>query len=234
MKSIIGKSKNSIYVTESFLQTRYPSQKHANVENISNVELMITEDYVLESRIKKINTESKKKIFGTIGSLKTNYKGIHLALRALSEIDFDFEYRILGDGIFIKKYIMLSKKLNIEDKVVFEGVISEKEMVLQWLDKIDIYLQPSLTEGLPRALIEAMSRGCPCVGSDAGGIADLLNSRCIFEVNNYIKLKNIVNEISYDKSQLLALAKENFYNSKKYQKEILEDKRTKFLINLKN
>ena len=234
MKFIIGKSKNSLYVTESFLQKRYPSHKLANIESVSNVELMKTEDYVLDSRVKKINKEINKKIFGTIGSLKTNYKGIHLAIRALSEVGFDFEYRILGDGILIKKYKMLSKELNIENKVVFEGVIAEREMVLKWLDNIDIYLQPSLTEGLPRALIEAMSRGCPSVGSDAGGITDLLNNQCIFEVNNYVKLKKIINEISFDKSQLLFLAKENFEESKKYHKDILEDKRTKFLMNLKN
>ena len=51
-----------------------------------------------------------------------------------------------------------------------------------------VYIQPSRIEGLPRALIEAMSRGCACVGSSVGGIPELLNNQYIHEVNDYNSL----------------------------------------------
>lgn len=50
----------------------------------------------------------------------------------------------------------------------------------QWLDQLDLYIQPSFTEGLPRALIEAMSRGLPALASDVGGIPELLDAEYMF------------------------------------------------------
>ena len=44
---------------------------------------------------------------------------------------------------------------------------------------MDIYIQPSLTEGLPRALLEAMGRGCPAIASQVGGISELLEASCL-------------------------------------------------------
>ena len=47
------------------------------------------------------------------------------------------------------------------------------------MDQVDIYIQPSLTEGLPRGLLEAMSRGCPAIASRVGGIPELLGNSCL-------------------------------------------------------
>jgi len=46
--------------------------------------------------------------------------------------------------------------------------------VAKWLDQLDVYLQPSYQEGLPRATIEALNRGLLVIGSTAGGIPELL------------------------------------------------------------
>ncbi len=56
----------------------------------------------------------------------------------------------------------------------FDGTLPTQPQVLDWLGAVDVYLQPSLQEGLPRALIEAMSQGCPALGAAAGGIVELL------------------------------------------------------------
>ena len=49
----------------------------------------------------------------------------------------------------------------------------------------DIYIQPSLQEGLPRAVVEAMSTALPCIGFNTGGIPELLEPEYI------VKLKNV-------------------------------------------
>ena len=58
--------------------------------------------------------------------------------------------------------------------MIFRRFVWE-DKVFEWLDTIDLYVQPSLTEGMPRAAIEAMSRGCPVVVSDVGGLKNLVD-----------------------------------------------------------
>ena len=98
------------------------------------------------------------------------------------------------------------------------------------MDGVDIYLQPSLVEGLPRALIEAMSRGCPAVGSSVGGIPELLDRSMVFSHTNVEKFQEIILTLLNDKSLMLTEAKENFINAKKYESGSLDAKRKEFLI----
>lgn len=50
--------------------------------------------------------------------------------------------------------------MSLKHLVTTHGVLPADQAVLDWLDEIDLYIQPSLTEGLPRAVIEAMDTGC--------------------------------------------------------------------------
>jgi glycosyltransferase involved in cell wall biosynthesis len=88
-------------------------------------------------------------------------------------------------------------------------------------------VQPSQTEGLPRALIEAMSRGCPCIGSNAGGIPELLDNAHIFSSGNVKELATIL--ASFDIEKMITQAKRNYEFSKGYAKEIIETRRNDFL-----
>ena len=228
MKSVVKKSNFCLYVTDLFLQGRYPPNQQAKVTCVSNVELFKFDQKLLKKRTQRIKNNTGKITFGTIGSLTTNYKGIHIAMKALSKCDFDYEYRILGEGAFLEKYRKLCKELNIEDRIKFQGVLAERDQVFNWLDEIDIYLQPSLTEGLPRTLIEAMSRACPSIGSSSGGIPELLNKKAIFRTKDYIELRKIIKEVACNKLLQESYAIENFNNAKKYRKDILDYKRNKF------
>jgi glycosyltransferase involved in cell wall biosynthesis len=234
MKSIVKSSFYSLYVTEKFLQGRYPANTNAKVTNVSNVELLDSNEELIKSRIKKINKKNKIKVFGSIGSLATNYKGIHLAIKALSLCSFDYEYRILGEGAYINEYKKLAKDLNISKKIKFQGILGKREKVFEWLDDLDIYLQPSLTEGLPRTLIEAMSRACPSIGSDAGGIPELLNNEVVFKSNDYSALKNIILKLVDNTSLLEFYAIKNFKKAKEYRKETLDSRRIQFWSDFKN
>ena len=234
MKSIVKSSFYSLYVTENFLQGRYPPKTNAKVTNVSNVELLNSDEELLQSRIKRINKKNKTTVYGSIGSLATNYKGIHLAIKALSLCSFDYEYRILGEGVYVNKYKKLAKDLNISKKIKFEGIIGEREKLFNWIDDLDVYLQPSLTEGLPRTLIEAMSRACPSIGSNSGGIPELLMKEVIFKSKDYEALKNIILKLADNSSLLEIHAINNFKKAKEYKKETLDSKRTQFWSDFKN
>ena len=91
---------------------------------------------------------------------------------------------------------------------------------------MDVYIQPSLQEGLPRALLEAMSRGLPCIGSNAGGIPELLEKKMIFKKRNVKQLCKILKNLN--KEELINSANYNFKKSKLYNLSYLNNKRNNF------
>lgn len=134
---------------------------------------------------------------------------------------------ILGDGD-IEPWAAMAEKLGIRDKVKFCGVLPGGEPVLNWLDQMDIYIQPSFQEGLPRTVIEAMSRGCPVVGSSAGGIPELINRSSIHKPGDYKSLADCIERVILDKDYSMKLTRENLEVAKQYRKSALDHKRIEF------
>ncbi|AXN37655.1 glycosyltransferase [Peribacillus butanolivorans] len=228
MKRLVKKAPYAIYVTNSFLQNRYPCS--GKIQNISNVEIQQTLDSSLLNRLNKIENSKQLCNIGMIGNLNNRIKGWDVALRALAILDknnVDFKFHILGDGD-IEQWVNLANELDISHKINFHGVLPGGEPVLKWLDNIDLYMQPSFQEGLPRAVIEAMSRACPVVGSTAGGIPELVDKRCLHKPGDYKGLSQILTDIMLDLDSAKDLAKQNYEESKKYKKEILDDRRSQF------
>src|SRR5699024_5918598 len=141
MKKRVQQSSYTIYVTNEFLQKRYPSNSVS--ENISNVEINSVNEEALGLRIKRYKANQKLFTVGTIGRLKNKIKGLETALKALASLDkkgVNFQFQILGDGEQ-DGWIELARELGIEDKVKFCGVLPGGEPVLEWLDGIDLYIQ---------------------------------------------------------------------------------------------
>jgi glycosyltransferase involved in cell wall biosynthesis len=219
-----------VYVTESFLQKRYPTR--GKWINCSDVELDDFDDKILERRLRRIDskTDGEPLILGTIGAVHVRYKGQEGVIRALAklrQIGLDgFRYEIVGGGdqSYLRK---IARKYGVADQVDFLGRITRKE-VFQWLDKIDLYIQPSKTEGLPRALIEAMSRGLPCLGTRVGGIPELLTDECLFSRRKTAQA--LVARLSgLSKDWMKQQAKRNFMESQEYAREAFETRRREFL-----
>jgi glycosyltransferase involved in cell wall biosynthesis len=59
-------------------------------------------------------------------------------------------------------------------RIIITGHLSDPKLVAAHLRLCDVYLQPSLWEGTPNALLEAMACGCCCIASDAGGIPEVI------------------------------------------------------------
>ncbi|HHX24275.1 MAG TPA: glycosyltransferase family 4 protein [Thermoanaerobacterales bacterium] len=226
-KKMVKNAPYVLYVTNDFLQRRYPST--GRTINCSDVALPTLDESVLDARLQKIKqmTKNKPVVIGTTAAVDVRYKGQEYVIQAIAELNkqgYNFEYRLVGGGD--KTYLQsIAENYGVADKVIFEGSIPH-EKVFDYLDSIDIYVQPSKTEGLPRALIEAMSRGCPCIGSKAGGIPELLDTPFIFNSGNVQELANIL--ASFDTEKMIKQAKRNFEFSKEYAKEVIETRRNEF------
>ena len=65
----------------------------------------------------------------------------------------------------------LSKELNIQEIVTFKGELRGKELE-NWYSVADLFILPSLTEGKPVVIYEAMSSECAVIATNVGGIPD--------------------------------------------------------------
>lgn len=236
MKVAVKKSSYVSYVTRQFLQNRYPPANHTISIGVSDVELPLVDKSILVQRLIKIEAQTTKTIFGTIGNLNLKYKGIEVAIKTLARsmnTDTDFEYHILGDGD-PAEFKLLADRLGIGDKVFFDGTLVGGKGVFCWLDNIDVYLQPSLTEGLPRSLVEAMSRGCPAIGSSVGGIPELLDKKMIFSHKETKRFLDILRSFICNKQAMKNVAKHNFNKTRSYQSNVLDEKRKSFLMTFRD
>lgn len=224
-----------VYVTSEFLQNRYPT-RGVNT-NISNVKLNKQNPEDLHRRLEKIANSKEKIVLGTAANVDIRYKGQQFVLEALGILKkkglTNFEYQILGAGdqTFL---LNMAKKYNVQDQVKMLGSFSH-EKVFEWLKKdLDVYIQPSLQEGLPRSVIEAMSVGLPCIGSDVAGIPELLDSVWVFPRKKN-KGKGIAELLlKIDKNNLEEQAIRNFKEAKKYDYDLLLEKRYEILEKYKS
>lgn len=224
----VSKSNNTIYVTNKFLQKRYPNKNYC--ESCSNVELLSKpDDSIIENRLKRIEINRSINI-GLIGSLTTKAKGIDVAIKAMRLVckyNKDAKLYIVGAGDQ-DKYNNMIIEYNLQDNVILMGTLESGNKIYEWLDSIDIYIQPSYQEGLPRATIEAMSRGCTVIGSNAGGIPELIPQEFIHKKGDYKKLSELINTYTDNITKRKEMAQINYNESKKYNKRILDEKRYNF------
>jgi glycosyltransferase involved in cell wall biosynthesis len=139
----------------------------------------------------------------------------------------------LGDGVYKTEMEELAKKLNISDHIKFKGNVSKND-VEKYLQNADIFILVSRTEGLPRAMIEAMATGLPCIGSAVGGIPELLSPEVIIKKNNPNALAKKLNDLISNKSFYNEQSEINLQESKKFVESILSKKRNEFYTYLKN
>lgn len=231
MKRIVRDSDYALYVTEKFLQNRYPCKRRST--NASNVVIGELNPQLLESRISKISLMDRKKIsLMTSAGVDAHAKGHEFVICAMKELNrkgYTITYYLAGGGNQ-NRLRNIAKENGVEDQVVFLGELS-MEKVYEYIDNVDIYIQPSLQEGLPRAVIEAMSRACPCLGSRTAGTPELLDTECIFERKSSIAIAEKI--IWFLQQDLSKYATHNFQHAKEYTEEVLDRRRNAYFDYIK-
>lgn len=109
-----------------------------------------------------------------IGNLYAR-KGYPYLLRALAAIgtDSDIQLDVFGSGPELHALESLSTQLGLQDSVRFRG---HHDDAASELDAYDAFCLPSLVEGLPIALIEAMGVGLPVIAAAVGGVPEVITS----------------------------------------------------------
>lgn len=227
MRRAVARSEWTLYVTRGFLQRRYPSG--GEQASLSNVQLPHRDEAVLPRRLGKIAGSDRPLVFGMVAAMFHNEKGVDVAIRALAhalDSGVDARLEIVGPGE-TETLEALAQRLSVTDEVRFLGVLPAGEPIFSFLDGVDVYVQTSFQEGLPRGMIEAMSRALPALGSNAGGTNELLPDDWLHAPGDSATLAGQMLRVR-DPAVRVRLAEENFARAADFTVDKLDARRTAF------
>ena len=220
------------YVTQTYLQQRYPNQTYQI--GVSDVEL----EHILPENKFCIKESTERIRLIMVGSLEQLYKAPDVLICATAQCilkyDLDLELILVGGGKYQPKLTKLTDELGIAERVNFRGLLSSKHAVSAQLDKADVFVLPSRTEGLPRAMLEAMARGLPCIGSTAGGIPELLSEENLVPPGNAESLAEKIREVVSSSERRRAMSIANLRKAREYTKNILDQRQKQFFDHIQH
>ena len=178
-------------------------------------------------KLKEFNRENYRKELGftkenfiilSVGELNKN-KNHEVVIRAIAELDNNIHYLIAGQGILEDYLINLSKELKVDERVHLLGFRND---IAELNYSADLFILPSLREGLNVSLMEAMACPLPCIASNIRGNNDLIKDTIggyLVNTNDIVQLRQCINFITsnnenkkifgkYNKTKVLDFSKE--------------------------
>jgi glycosyltransferase involved in cell wall biosynthesis len=197
------------------------SNPAVNPEKVINTGNSIDYDYFSSSIYNKQTVRRKfgipenSSVFGTAGRLVPT-KGLRYLIRAFAQTKKQLrnvELLIAGTGELKNRLEKRAVKLGCGDSVHFVGHVDNMP---EFYSAVDVFVLPSVAEGLPKVIIEAMAAGILCIATNAGGIPEILgNGPCglIIPIKNQNALADAMlkaaNMPKQEKSVLISTAKEH-------------------------
>lgn len=215
------------FVTRQALQRRYPPAIDQFSTSYSSIELQ-SEDFC--SAPKPFPRQRRIKIIH-IGSMAQAYKGqdtLISSIAILRRLGLEVEVTFLGEGAMMAALKSQASNDGVADLVCFAGKVSSGDQVRKHLDDADLFVLPSRTEGLPRAMIEAMARGLPCIGTPVGGIGELIGEECLVPVSSPESLAAKIRQFSSDPLLWDTQSELNIKTARTYESSILMSRRLEF------
>jgi glycosyltransferase involved in cell wall biosynthesis len=216
------------YVTKEALQKRYPRSPSVFSTYYSSIELG-AEDLVCTPR--QIRQGQQSFVLITVVTLTHLHKATNILIDAIHfclQHGLDIRLVIVGDGRYRPQMERQVESLSLGERVVLLGQVPPGRAVRAELDKADLFVLPSYQEGLPRALIEAMARGLPSIGSNVGGFPELLPAEDMVPPGDSCALARKIEEVLTDPERMACMSVRNLTTAKEYQETIIRERRFAF------
>ena len=203
------------------------ANKTVLIPNGYNDEVFFLKQYDKEEILNKLGLYKKyNKIVTYVGKL-VEVKGIDILLKAATLYQRnDVLTLIVGEGILLENLQKMVKKLKLQN-VVFIGNQTQ-ENLRKIYNISDVVIVPSRSEAFGLVIIEALACGTPVIGSNVGGIPDIITSQTgiLFNKNDYIGLaqnilKIIDNKVLFN-SQFIALNTKDRYSQDKIIDDVID------------
>jgi len=216
------------YVTQHILPQRYPSGDGQFSTYYSNTNL--SHESIL-TRARGIATQPKPFRLITVGTFDTLYKGqdtLLEAVRLCRQRNFPVDLVLVGDGRRRGEIELLAQRLGVAQYTHFAGQLRSTAAVREELDKADLFVLPSRTEGLPKSVLEAMARALPCIGTSVGGIPELLPAEDMVPPDAPELLAQRIEEVLQSPGRMEMMSSRNLETSRQYRPEVLRERRIAF------
>ena len=232
------------YVTKSYLQKRYPPASGYSSAEVSTGESfsgarqyaaavsdvnLSPECFVSQPRAALRDRSCLRIAF--VGTLESLYKGPDVLLEAVricKNQGIPVKVRFMGIGQQMPALRKQCSRLGIDAEVEFLGSVTAGDPVRRELDQADLFVLPSRAEGVPRAMLEAMARGLPCIGSSIGGIPELLHEEDLVPLNNPAALAKAITAVFAEQPRLVRMSARNLQKATAYSTSLLSQQRQKF------
>jgi glycosyltransferase involved in cell wall biosynthesis len=203
---LVHSSYGAIFVTEKALQKRYHSAIVENDLGVSDVRLP-------NSIFRKGDRNFSPDVFRlVVVGILLKYKGHRFLLDALAKIKEQraWELFIIGEGPERSSLEKLAQNLGIEKNIRWPGRLTWGEELFRALDESHLFVLPSLTEGMPRVVLEAMARGLPVIATDVGGVSEIIRAEMICPPQNASAMAELIEKVWNDPVLLHELHEESF------------------------
>lgn len=184
-----------VYVTLNALQKLYPASRGAMTLARTNMNFP-PELFEISKKNHQTQTASPYRIIA-VGSQEQNYKGHDLLIKAIAGLQregFNISLTLVGKGRLHGGLVQLAKTEGV-DKIKFIKHLGTSIDVARYVSDFDMFIMPSRTEGMPKALMEAMSVGVLALGSSVGGILELLEQDCLFEPDSVTSIQRRIRQV---------------------------------------
>ncbi|MFQ5662167.1 MAG: glycosyltransferase, partial [Candidatus Paceibacteria bacterium] len=142
-----------------------------NGADVQNFQFSIT-NFQKNKLRKELGIEKGEKVIITTSRL-VEKNAIEDIIRALTFLPENFKLLIAGEGKLFLVLRQLTDELRLTKRILFLGNIKYEE-IPQYLHISDVFVRPSLSEGMGSSFIEAMAAGVPVIATEVGGITDFL------------------------------------------------------------
>lgn len=244
MREICKEATSTLYWSWEALQRRYPPGKTAGTfvaprialsDGFASAGPMAQRVHRIQEWVSSRERSAEPLRIGYVGSFATLYKGPDTLLHALARCrhgNLNIKVLFVGQGGYRQAMEVMARNLSIQDRTVFLGQLGVGRPIVEFLDSVDIFVMPSRAEGLSRALLEAMARGCPCIGTRVGAIPELLADDDLVSPNDPEALAQKILEVTANQERMLAMSQGNLQKAKQFSPDRLREVRKSFYRSL--
>lgn len=240
VKKYAKKANGVSYVTQFALQKNYPSYASLHGESKQRFEsyyssIILKNDYFYCER--KYDANKNQFSIIHVNSCVTDYsKGHDVVIRVaklLREKGMPIKVTFVGDGPMREFFENMAKEHGVGDIVSFTGLLSGANEVREQLLKADILIFPTLGEGLPRTVIEAMAVGLPCLSTSVNGIPELLQEQDMFAQQDAKAFADRAYALLTDGELYNNVSQRNVEKAREYEDSVLTKRRSQFYQKLR-